>query len=72
MRVRVDLDRCEGHGRCVELAPAVFALNDDGLSVVLIEEPGEDLRPQVEEAVRRCPRQAITLDEVGRVGRVDQ
>ncbi len=63
MRVIVDLDRCEGHARCVELAPEVFALNDDGMSEVLIAYPGEELRPKVERAVRLCPRQAIQLTE---------
>ena len=28
---------------------------------VLIEEPGEELRGKVEEAVRLCPRQALSL-----------
>jgi ferredoxin len=63
MKVMVDPDRCEGHARCVELAPEVFALNDDGLSVVLLEHPGEELRAKVEAAVRLCPRQAILLTE---------
>ena len=63
MRVIVDLDRCEGHARCVELAPEVFALDDDGLSRVILEHPGEDLRPKVERAVRLCPREAIRLIE---------
>jgi ferredoxin len=61
MKVIVDLDRCEGHARCVEVAPDVFALNDEGQSMVLVENPGEDLRPQIERAVRLCPRQAIAI-----------
>jgi ferredoxin len=69
MRVIVDLDRCEGHARCVEVAPDVFALNDEGQSVVLVEHPSEELRPQIERAVRLCPRQAITIvEESERVG----
>ena len=63
MRVIVDPDRCEGHARCVELAPEVFALNGDGYSEVILAHPGEELRPQVEQAVRLCPRQAILLEE---------
>lgn len=63
MKVIVDLDRCEGHARCVEVAPEVFALNDDGQSEVIVANPGEALRPQIERAVRLCPRQAITLAE---------
>ena len=66
MKVIVDLDRCEGHARCVEVAPEVFALNDDSQSQVIVENPGEELRPQIERAVRLCPRQAISIvEEVG-------
>ena len=63
MKVIVDPDLCEGHARCVELAPEVFALDDDGLSRVIREHPDESLRPKVEAAVRLCPRQAILLVE---------
>lgn len=63
MRVIVDHDKCEGNARCVLAAPEVFELRDDDQSYVLIERPGEDLRSNVEEAVRYCPRQAISLIE---------
>ena len=63
MRVIVDPDRCEGHARCVELAPEVFALNEDGYSEVILANPGEELRPKVERAVNLCPRQAISLHD---------
>jgi ferredoxin len=63
MRVRVDHDLCESNGVCVRLAPDVFALDDeDRLRVV----PGplpEAVRERVEHAVRRCPKQALTLVE---------
>jgi ferredoxin len=63
MKVIVDPDLCEGHARCVELAPEVFTLDDDGYSRVILEYPDEALRPKVEAAVRLCPRQAILLRE---------
>ncbi len=63
MKVRVDHDLCEGHMRCQNAAPEVFEVRDDDRSYVLIEEPGEDLRPKVERAARLCPRQAIRIDE---------
>jgi ferredoxin len=37
-------------------------VDDDDMLHILIEEPGEDLRGKVEEAVRLCPRQALTLE----------
>ncbi|MCA1670427.1 MAG: ferredoxin [Thermomicrobia bacterium] len=63
MKVIVNHDLCEGNARCVLAAPEVFQLQNDDQSYVLIEHPGEDLRAKVEEAVRFCPRQAISLIE---------
>jgi ferredoxin len=62
VRVVVDLDLCEGNARCVESAPEVFELRDDQARL-LIEHPGERLRGKVEQAVRLCPRQAISIRE---------
>lgn len=61
MRVTVDFDVCESNGICEEVAPEVFHLDDDDDLRVLDEHPAERLRDQVEEAVRRCPKQAINL-----------
>ena len=63
MRVIVDYDLCEGNAKCVKASPEVFELTDDDKSKVLIERPGEKLRAKVEEAVRLCPRQAISIVE---------
>jgi ferredoxin len=64
MRVIVDRVLCEGNARCVRIAPAVFALEDDVDTVrLLVEEPGEELREAVENAVATCPRQALKLSE---------
>jgi len=59
MKVVVNPDKCEGHGKCEKAAPAVFKLGDDDVSVVLVDEVPESLREQVERAIRLCPRQAI-------------
>jgi ferredoxin len=61
MRVVVDFDVCQSNAICMELSPGVFEVRDDGFLYVLQEEPGEELRGKVEEAVRLCPTQAITL-----------
>ncbi len=63
MKVVVDRDLCESHGRCVEAAPAVFEIRDDDQMYVLDENPGEDLRQAVETAVANCPRQALSLQD---------
>jgi len=63
MKVVVDFDLCESNGLCEESAPEVFRLGEDDYLYVLDEHPDEALRPKVEEAVRRCPKQAITVAE---------
>ncbi len=34
MRVWIDQDLCTGDGICVEIAPAIFQMDDDGLAYV--------------------------------------
>jgi ferredoxin len=63
MRVIVDYDVCESNALCMAAAPEVFEVRDDDNLYVLDETPGEELRAKVEEAVRRCPKQAITIAE---------
>ncbi len=63
MRVVVNRDLCEGNALCVKEAPEVFALGDDDQVRVLAEHPDEALRAKVDRAVRRCPRNALTLVE---------
>ena len=62
MRVVVDYDLCESNAICMGIAPEVFEVRDDDNLYLLQEEPPEDMRANVEEAVRRCPKQAITLE----------
>jgi ferredoxin len=62
MRVRVDRELCESNGVCVRLAPEVFELTDDDRLRVKQEAPPEALRARLLEAVRRCPKQALSLE----------
>ena len=63
MRIVVDYDLCESNGICMQVAPDIFEVRDDDFLYVLNETPGEDRRPAVMEAVRRCPKQAIKVVE---------
>ena len=63
MKIIVDRDLCESNGLCVEACPEVFRIDDADRLVLLIEEPSEHLRAQVEQAVRICPRQALAIEE---------
>ena len=63
MKVVVDLSICDLHGLCVEAAPEVFEIGDDGVLHVLIETPEQSLRAKVDKAVRECPTGAISIAE---------
>jgi ferredoxin len=63
MQVSVDRDLCESNGICAGLVPAVFDLRDDDVLYITEPSPPEELREQVELAVLRCPRQALTLTD---------
>ena len=63
MKVVVDLSVCNLHGLCVEAAPEVFEIGDDGNLHVLNETPPEGLRKKVDAAVRSCPTSAISIEE---------
>lgn len=62
MRVSVNFDLCKSNAVCMDAAPTVFEVRDDGYLYVLQEEPGEELRAEVEAAAATCPTQAITVE----------
>jgi ferredoxin len=63
MRIVVDFALCESNALCAGVAPEIFEVRDDDFLYVLNENPGEEYRAQVEEAVRLCPKQAITIED---------
>ena len=63
MKVVVDYDRCASNAVCMSLLPQIFEVRDDGYLYVLDEHPPEGMREQLEEAVRSCPTQAISLED---------
>ena len=60
MRIVVDYDLCESNAICMGIAPEVFEVRDDDFLYVLTRPRARSCGPKVEEAVRRCPKQAIT------------
>lgn len=64
MKVRVDPEKCQGHGRCYALAPQIFDADDLGNGV----EIGDGVVPPELEAVARraaanCPELAVIVEE---------
>ena len=62
-KVIVDFDRCESNAICMDIVPAVFEVRDDNFLYVLQEEPPDELRALVEQAVQACPTQAISIED---------
>ena len=63
MKIVIDYDLCEANAVCMDVCPECFRVEEDDTLTVLVERPPESLRAKVEEAVRLCPRQAISLVE---------
>jgi ferredoxin len=66
MRVKVDLELCQGHGVCREEAPEVFDVRERAGAYdqveLLDESPPEALRAKVEAAARHCPNRVIRVE----------
>lgn len=67
LKVKVDLELCQGHSVCLAECPEVFAVTeqDEGypLVQVLLEEPPQALREKVLKAAKYCPNHVITVEE---------
>ncbi len=64
VKVQISSERCQGHGRCYDLAPGLFDADDEGYGQVLGEgavPPG--LEQDARLAVANCPERAIDLLE---------
>lgn len=64
MKVTIDQDTCIASGQCVTAAAQVFDQRDeDGIVVLLNENPPAELADDVRHAAAVCPALAITVDE---------
>jgi ferredoxin len=63
MRVVVDYDRCQSNALCMGILPEVFEVRADNFLYLLNEDPPEDYRERLMEAVAACPTDAISVVE---------
>jgi ferredoxin len=61
VKITVDRDICQSHGRCAFVAPQVFRLSEE-LELDYDEKPDDSLRDEVQEAITACPTRAIRLE----------
>ena len=64
MKVEIYEDKCVGAGQCAALAPEVFdQRDDDGVVIVLDDNPPQDLHDNTRRAAAACPALAIVLKD---------
>lgn len=62
MKVLANLDLCQGHARCEDLCPEVFATDAvEGKVVIKTPEFPPELEDKVRLAVRNCPEGALRI-----------
>jgi ferredoxin len=64
MKVQINSERCQGHGRCYDLAPGLFGDDDEGYGQVRgdgVVPPGQERQAHL--AADNCPEHAIDVLE---------
>jgi ferredoxin len=59
LKLRVDLEKCTGHGRCYDLAPELFDEDEAGRCVLLHADVPAGLEDKARVALENCPEEAI-------------
>lgn len=66
MKIKLDLDLCQGHSVCQDECPEVFRVVDGGGEYpkveLLTDSPDESLRAKVMAAARYCPNKVIQVE----------
>jgi len=61
MKILFDRSKCQLHAQCRGAAPELFSFAPDGTLVILDENPPEELREALQDAVDACPEGAIAI-----------
>jgi len=62
MRIVLDNEKCQGHGRCYSLAADVFDSDDEGYALLKVTgEVPPELEEQARLAADNCPEYAIEI-----------
>jgi ferredoxin len=64
VRVQIDSEKCQGHGRCYDLATEVFTDDEEGNGQVIgdgVVAPAHEESARL--AVANCPESAISIIE---------
>jgi ferredoxin len=61
MKIEVDFGLCEANAICMGIIPEVFQVDEQDYLHVLSDEVTPENETQIRDAVRQCPRQAISI-----------
>jgi ferredoxin len=62
VKLRLEGERCVGHGRCYELGPDVFGEDERGRCRLLREDVPAELQEQARLGAANCPERAIEIE----------
>jgi ferredoxin len=63
VRIVLDEERCQGHGRCYVLAPDLFDADEYGHCVLLVDQVPGGREDDARRGVENCPEQALSLED---------
>jgi len=64
MKIHLDTDKCQGHGRCYSLAPDLFDCDDLGTAVVVVTgDLNDEQLAKAKLAAGNCPEFAIEIGD---------
>lgn len=63
MKIRLDRERCTGHGRCYVLAPGVFDEDESGYCVLKLETVPPEHQESARTGVEACPEHALAIED---------
>jgi ferredoxin len=61
--LKADFGACQGYANCVDAAPDVYDIDDDGVVVLLTDQIPDEDRPRIQEAARSCPVSALLVED---------
>lgn len=63
MRISIDAQLCQGHGRCYEIAPELVEDDDRSRGVVIQPEVPTELMDKARAAANACPERAVRISD---------
>jgi ferredoxin len=64
IKIHLDTEKCQGHGRCYSLAPDLFDCDDLGTAVVVVAgDLNDEQLAKAKLAAGNCPEFAITIGD---------